>query len=305
MGKVIITGANGFVGTALCEELIKRGDTVYAIVREDAVIPDSFKHNDNIIIVQCSMANYDKLSIMLKEKNFDILYHFAWVGSAGELRGDYEVQLNNVKCACEIVKICNELSCKRIVFSASIMEYEIQALMDTEKVPGISSLYSTAKLTADYMMRAIANREKIEYIRAIISNIYGPGENSPRLINTSLRKMLHNEHCAFSEGNQIYDFIYITDAAKMFAEIGRKGFPNKTYYIGSLNPRPLKDFLLKMQDAAAPLQEIGLGELSFDGVSLSYEEFDVESVKKDTGFSPEISFDEGIRRTIEWIKKEE
>ena len=48
----------------------------------------------------------------------------------------------------------------------------------------------------------------------MISNIYGPGELSPRLVNTSIRKMLKGEHCAFSAGEQIYDFIYITDAAK-------------------------------------------------------------------------------------------
>ena len=84
--------------------------------------------------------------------------------------------------------------------------------------------------------------------------------------------MLNNEHCAFSAGNQLYDFVYITDAAQMFIEIGKHGIANRTYYIGSQKPRPLK-------------------------------EFDINAVKKDTGYIPEITFAQGIKNTLEWIKE--
>ena len=91
----------------------------------------------------------------------------------------------------------------------------------------------------------------------------------------------------------------------MFIEIGKKGISNKTYYIGSLQPRPLKDFLLDMKDEVNPMIEIGLGEIPFEGVSLSYKEFDVKSVENDTGYYPVVSFREGIHKTIEWLKKED
>lgn len=143
----------------------------------------------------------------------------------------------------------------------------------------------------------------IEYIRAVISNIFGPGEKSPRLVNTSLRKMINGDHCAFSAGEQIYDFIYITDAAKAFVAIGKKGRPNKSYYIGSLSPRPLRDYLIEMRDCVDLKIQIGLGELPFNGVSLTYEEFDIEAVKKDTGFVPEVPFGEGIKKTVKWLKE--
>ena len=50
--------------------------------------------------------------------------------------------------------------------------------------------------------------------------------------------------------------------------------------------------------------EIGLGELPFSGVSLTYREFDIHAVEKDTGFVPEVSFEEGIRKTAAWIREE-
>ena len=175
--------------------------------------------------------------------------------------------------------------------------------METDATPGINTLYSSAKVAADYMARTIAGSLGVEYLRAVISNIYGPGELSPRLVNTSIRKMLKGEHCAFSAGNQLYDFIYVDDAAKVFASIGEKGIPNRTYYIGSLEPKPLKNFLLQIRDCVDPSIEIGLGELPFNGVSLSYKEFDINAVKNDTGCIPEVSFQEGINRTIAWIKE--
>ena len=59
-----------------------------------------------------------------------------------------------------------------------------------------------------------------------------------------------------------------------------------------------------MRDQVDPKIGIGLGELPFNGVSLSYNEFDVEAVKKDTRFEPVVSFAEGIQKTIEWLKEE-
>lgn len=303
MKKAIVTGANGFVGTAVCKELSKHGVEAIAVVRHPDEVISSIAQTSGIRIIYSDLSNFEKLADIVPDRDIDVLYHFAWVGSAGPLRGNDEVQLNNVRYTCDTVKACSAMGCKRFVFASSIMEYEIAATMATDATPGINTLYCSAKVAADYMARTIAGGLGIDYIRAVISNIYGPGELSPRLVNTSIRKMLKGEHCAFSAGDQLYDFIYVDDAAKEFVSIGEKGIPNRTYYIGSLEPKPLKYFLLQIRDCVDPVIEIGLGELPFNGVSLSYKEFDINAVKNDTGCIPEVSFREGINRTIAWIKE--
>lgn len=300
--KAIITGANGYVGSAVCRELASLDVEVIAIVRHPEADISRIVDIKGIRIVYSDLSDFGKLSEVIQDKDVDILYHFAWIGSAGPLRGDIDVQMKNVQYTCDTVKACAEMGCKRFVFASSIMEYEIQATMETDVTPSTNTLYSSAKIAADYMARTIAGSLGIEYIRAVISNIYGPGETSPRLINTSIRKMLKGEHCAFSAGEQLYDFIYINDAAKAFAAVGEMGRSNCTYYIGSLEPKPLKEFLLEMRDCVDPEIEIGLGELPFNGVSLTYEEFDIYAVKNDTGFTPKVSFEDGIKNTVAWIK---
>lgn len=303
MKKVIVTGANGFVGSALCRELSEHGIEIIAVVRNEEENISSIEKLDKIRIVYCDMAQFLELDKYISDRDIDVFYHFAWVGTAGPLRGNSDVQLNNLKYTCDTVKACHKMNCRKFVFASSIMEYEIEALMKTDATPGINTLYCSAKLATDYIARTIAGDLGIDFVRAVISNIYGPGEISPRLINMSLRKLLNGDHCSFSAGEQLYDFVYITDAAKIFHKLGEQGHANRTYYIGSINPRPLKEFLIEMKDQVNVDIEIGLGEIPFNGISLSYEEFDIMAVKNDTGFVPEVSFAEGIRRTIQWLQE--
>lgn len=303
MRKAIVTGANGFIGTSLCKELSKQGISVIAVVRNEEENVSSIESLRGLRIVYADLSEFKNLHEVISDRDIDVLYHLAWVGSAGPLRGNAEVQFNNIKYTCDTVEACSKMNCKRFVFASSIMEYEIEAVMATDATPGINTLYSSAKVSADYMARTIAGSLGIDYIRAVISNIYGPGELSPRLVNTSIRKLLSGEHCAFSAGEQTYDFIYIDDAAKTFVAIGEKGISNRTYYIGSQNPRPLKEFLCELRDQVDPNIEIGLGEIPFNGVSLTYNEFNIHAVKEDTGFVPTVSFAEGIQKTIKWIKE--
>lgn len=303
MKKAVVTGANGFIGTALCTELSNNGIEVIAVVKDKNENISRIEKLSGIRIVYCELSDFKNLGKLISDRDIDVMYHLAWVGPSGPLRGDSDVQTDNIRYSCDAVRASKKLGCKRFVFASSIMEYETEAVMQTELTPSINSLYATAKLAANYMIKAIAGNLGISYVRALISNIYGAGEKSPRLINTSIRKLINGEHCAFSAGEQLYDFIYITDAAKIFAGLGRCGKANKTYYIGS-NPRPLKEFLLEMRDAVAPEAELGLGEIPFDGISLAYNEFDLNSVYEDIGIKPQISFKEGVVMTAEWIKEE-
>lgn len=303
--KAIVTGASGFIGNAVCAELAARGIEVIAAVRRGSERSAKMESEFGIRIVESDLSEFGSLDERIPDRDADVLFHFAWTGSAGALRGDGATQLDNVRYTLDTVKACRKLNCGRFVFASSVMEYETAALMKTEAEPGIGTLYGSAKIAANYMARATAAHLGVTYLPAVISNVYGPGEDSPRLLNTALRKLLRGEHCSFSPGNQLYDFIYITDAAKAFVAIGEKGRANRTYYIGSLNPKPLKELLLDMRNQVNPSIRLGIGELPFTGVSLTYQEFDIYALRDDTGFTPEVRFADGIQKTIQWLKEAE
>ena len=303
MGKVVVTGANGFIGTALCNELISRGHKVFAVVRERKPTGSTCEQLAGASLIRCDINNYNDLTKYILDRDIDIFYHLAWAGTSGQLRGDVHRQMDNVRGTCDAVKAASELGCARFVFPSSIMEYEAWEIMESaSNIPMPGFVYSAAKISADYMGRAIASQYNLSYIRALVSNIYGPGENSERLINTSLKRLLRKEHCSFSAGDQMYDFVYIDDAIRAFAAIGDSGKDGKTYYVGSGHPKPLKEFLKILGVYSGFPSGIGLGEMPFNGISLDYSSFDMDAVQRDTGFAVNVSFEEGIKRTVAWME---
>lgn len=303
MKRAIVTGANGFVGAALCQKLLEHGNEVIAIVKNESSDISRLSPLKGNITIYYDNNQLVSLSDKLMGNSIDVFYHLAWAGTSGSLRSDYETQIHNITTACIAVELCNKIKCPRFVYASSIMEYEIQNAFASEKPLSTGSIYSSAKLAGDYIARALANKYGIIYISAFISNIYGPGEYSQRLINTTIRKLLNNEHCSFSPGTQDYDFIYIDDAAKAFVLLGQNGNDNRKYYIGNKKLRPLKDFLLEIKEQIDPQIKLGFGELETTSYTLSLTPEFLNSLYQDTDYVPEYTFGQGIAKTIEWIKE--
>ena len=137
----------------------------------------------------------------------------------------------------------------------------------------------------------------------MITNAYGVGELSPRFVNTTLRKIINGETLQFTAATQNYDFVYVTDVAKAFYLIAKNGKPFYEYMIGSGNARPLKEFILEMQQALAPDVLPLFGGIPFTGTNMPLETFSIADTTRDTGFIPEISFADGTRMTMEWLKE--
>ena len=154
------------------------------------------------------------------------------------------------------------------------------------------------------MCKALAAQVGIELLWAEVTNAYGPGEKSLRLVNSTIRKCLRGEIPEFTAGTQNYDFVYIDDVARAFRLIGEKGRPFHKYTVGGSAARPLKDFLVEMQRAVAPDLPFEFGSIPFTGVDLPLPAFDCYDTEHDTGFRPEIGFEEGCKLTVGWIKTE-
>ena len=172
-----------------------------------------------------------------------------------------------------------------------------------EEKPVGNYLYRSAKLSAHYMAKAEAGRLGIPFINMIISNVYGEGEVSNRFICSTLKKIINDEDIAFTSGEQMYDFIHIGDAVRAFYYVGEKGKAYCDYYIGSGEIKPLKQYIIDMYDTLDIKKKPGLGKIKYDGISLNYDEFNRDSLKKELGFECNVSFMEGIKKTYKWLQE--
>lgn len=300
MKNVLVTGASGFLGKNLVAALTKKECRVYALARHfDAEL----QNNRNVVCVDVNGKNVEEIRKVLPNEAFDCMFHLAWAATSGPARADYNVQLDNVRLTCDYAKLCGEIGCKRMVYASSINEMETYEYLQSDDIePSGGYIYGTGKLAAHLMGETVAKLNGVEFLPVIITNIYGVGERSARMIYTSINKLVHKEHCSFTAGYQTYDFIYITDAINSIIAVAEKGKAFSRYYIGSGEPKPLREFLLEMRDIVDPEAEIGLGDIPFKGVDISYGQFDLKKIEKDTGYKNQVSFAEGIRMTAEFVK---
>lgn len=305
--KYIVTGAAGFVGQALVNELISEKNQVLVLVRNTCKIPCEWKENKLLTILAVEMKNYSEIANDIKERDFDVFIHLAWAGTSGMERADVDLQLNNVRYCCDAVRLAASLGCKKFLNAGSIMEYEaMQFIPKDGSQPGMGNIYSTAKMTADFMAKATSVKEGINYNNIIISNIYGAGEKSQRFLNTTLRKMMKNESIPLTHGEQLYDFIYIDDAVKAIRKVAENDdICNEAVYIGNSVQRPLKEFILEMKEAAGSTSELLFGKIPFNGALLCYNEFDTLKLENRLEFTPTISFAKGIELTKQWLEEQE
>lgn len=303
MKNAIVTGANGFVGSYLCKKLSEEGVEFFAVVKDTEENVDNIKTLSGIKIVYCNLEEIQDLEKFIQDRDVDVFFNFAWAGSVGESRTDQEVQLKNALWTANALKVAKKIGCKKFVNAGSIMEKEsYYAMISQESKPGLPYIYGIGKLAARGICKPIANSIGIDLCWAVITNAYGVGEISPRFVNTTLRKIIANEPLKFTAGTQNYDFVYVSDVANAFYLIGKYGKANKEYTIGSGNAKPLREFILEMQQALAPDNKPLFGDVPFTGVNMPIEDFDISQIQEDCGFVPEISFAQGTKMTMQWIK---
>lgn len=196
------------------------------------------------------------------------------------------------------------LGCKRFVGAGSITEHEtIHATWKKGNRPDANYIYGGGKLAAHVMGKSVAAHIDIDFLWGEITNAYGPGEFSPRLVNTTIRKLIDGESPRFTSGIQNYDFVFIDDVARAFRMIGENGKPFSEYVIGSSDAKPLREFLLEMKDSIGGDIDFIFGSMPFEGIDLPLSIFDCSSTERDTGFRSSIGFKEGVRITKKWLEE--
>lgn len=303
MKKVLVTGANGFIGSALLKVLSEEGVEVIAVVKDTNENISIIESLPNIKIVYCELSEVYKLSEIVTDRDIDVCIHLAWAGSFGDARTAYDLQLQNVKYALNLVDVLPKMNIKRFVGAGTLAERDVLNYHPTDgATPNAVSIYGIAKITANYMTKVECSKLGIEHVWCLLSNTYGVGNTTNNFVNMASRLMLENRRAAFTSGEQTYDFVYVTDTVKGIYHASAFGKANTSYYIGSDQARPLKEYIRIIRDTINPDIELYLGEIPFNGTSLSKESYDTTKLINDTGYHPAVRFEDGILNTINWLR---
>jgi len=141
----------------------------------------------------------------------------------------------------------------------------------------------------------------MKHVWARILSVYGPYDGLRSMVMSTIVELRKGSVPKFTLGEQIWDYMYSSDAAKALLAIAEKGKNGKVYCLGSGKGKKLREYIEKIRDTVAPDAKLGIGEIPYAKNQVMYLCADISDLKNDTGFVPSISFDEGIKMTVKWF----
>ncbi len=303
MKKAIVTGGDGFVGMNLTNGLLKDGIEVYAIVYPGHNVYEG-RNDANLHIVEIDL-NQVLDHVEEFPMDIDVLYHFAWMGVRPELRNDLDVQIGNIDMSLDCMRLAIELGIKKIVFPGSTNEYLYYGKpLNKYALPSPNNAYGAAKIALRYLCQDFASRNNIEFVYAIIAGIYAADRRDNNVIFYTIDKLLHKEKPSLTALEQLWDYVYIDDVVSALKLIGHHGKNQAVYAIGHGDNWELNNYIRIIHEMIDPSLPLGIGEVPYDTDILPCSCIDLTDIRNDCGFEPQVSFEEGISKVIEKLKKE-
>lgn len=293
MLTAMITGACGFIGKNLINELISKGYKVIAVDRPDA----EFLDTPNVTFIGCDITNKADLEAKITAK-CDVLYHLAWIGVNPEARSDINVQKTNIDASINVIELAKKLNVPKVVFIGSTLEYCFNGSpISKSSRPTPANAYGSVKVAVRYICSQLCATYGIDFKYAVITSIYGPNRNDNSVINYCIRSFLNGTTPELSACTQLWDFIHISDAVAALALIGETECKETFYAIGSGENKELKYYVEAIKNIIDPDAEVNYGAPSFNTNSLC-SAIDLTDLENATGFKPKYLFSEGITEVI-------
>ena len=299
MVSAIVTGANGFIGSTLVKKLVDNNVRVLAI--DITFSPSHLPETDLVTKVETFIVSAEDLVSKIPHGEYDAFYHFAWAGVNGAVKADPIAQIKNIEMAAICMKACKQIGCKKFLCAGTIAEQSVKSLPLLEKTSG-GMMYGVAKHCTRLMLENYSKNIGQPFVWMQLSNIYGPGNKTGNLVSYTLGELLSGNNPSFGPANQPYDFVSVKDTIEAIFRLGTKETKRVAYYIGSGQPRLLRDYLMTIGDALKCPERIGIGQRADDGIKYAFEMFDATATISEIGNYNTQTFEEGIQETIEWMK---
>ena len=156
-------------------------------------------------------------------------------------------------------------------------------------------IYALAKLAARNTLKASFNQKKIKLIFATNSHVMGPKDDRDSFLQITLKKVLLNQDLVLAPCDQYFDVVSSIDCVRAYRLIGERGRNFENYWIGSGNPRILKEYVKIIARMYKYEKKLNFSGLRINEIPLNKDDFSIENLKKDTGFSPLMTFEDTVK----------
>ena len=311
MTTILVTGGAGFIGSCFVRHMLNSHPD-YKIINLDALTYcgnlenlDDVKNNPNYTFVHGNIC--DKKLVPELVEQVDAIVNFAAESHVDNSIKHPEIFVeSNVQGTLNLLQACKELGIERYLQVSTDEVYgtlgKTGYFYETTPIQP-NSPYSASKASADLLVRAYYETYGLPVLNTRCSNNYGPYQYPEKLIPFFISKLLKGEKVpVYGDGLNVRDWLYVYDHCEAIDVVLHKGKIGEVYNIGGHNEKTNMEITHLILDA------MGKDESSIEYVAdrLGHDRryaIANDKITSELGWEPSITFEEGIKLTIDWYLK--
>jgi CDP-glucose 4,6-dehydratase len=317
--RVLVTGAQGFIGSWLAERLLDEGARVVALIRD--VERDSRFHTDGIAErcaqVQADLVDYESLVRALNEHGVRAVFHLGAqtiVGTAN--RSPLSTFETNIRGTYTLLEACRGVGVvgdpvERIVVASSDKAYgRHQQLPYREDFPLQPTFpYDVSKAATDMIARSYAATYDMPVAVTRLANVYGGGDvNWSRIVPDTARALVEGRRPVIrSDGSPERDYIYVGDAVDAYlavaASLDRRELWGRAWNAGTGRPIAVRDLVAKLIEVSGREVQPEIAGSGTPHGEIERQYLDSTGMRDELGWQPSWSLDDGLAATWEWYSE--
>ena len=318
MKNIIVTGCAGFIGSHLCERLLKDGSFVIGIDNFDPFYNRSikesninkFRNNSNFKFLEFDLSNKEELNKLLKGTKVDLIIHLA--GKAGvrpSIENPEDYIRANIISTQNILSFMKDNGIKKLAFASSSSIYgntKNTPFNEEQDVNKPISPYAFTKKACellDYTYHALYD---IDILNLRFFTVFGPRQRPDLAIHKFTKLILNDQEIPmFGDGTTSRDYTYFEDTINGICLSAKYLFQHKKVYeiinLGNNHPVKLLDLIVTIEKATGKKAKIKQLPMQSGDVEITYA--NIDKAKKLLGYQPKYSFEEGINNFVVWYKQ--
>lgn len=305
--NILVTGADGFIASHLCEYLIELGANVTGLIKRNS--SGIFKNVDGFkkkIRIRWGDTQ-DLVLVNEVTQKMDIIFHLAAQSHVGySLYNPYETVVNDVISTLNILEASRKNNVKRIVHAGSSEIYGKPTYVPIDEKHPLNprSPYAAAKASSEYLLQSYFHSYNLPVVMSRFFNIYGPRQGLDQVIPKFILQAINNKDITiYGAGNQTRDYTYVSDAVKAYGLLAiTPNIEGKIINFGS-------DYEIKIKDLAKKILKLtnSKSKLKFDRKLRSGETPRLlcksHKAKKLLNWEPQMDLETGLSYTIEYYRE--
>lgn len=298
MKRVLITGANGFIGRCCLPLLVSKGFEVNAVHLNGDEVAEK-----DVVWHRADLLDPMEVSALMTKVRPSHLLHFAWITTPREFWNSLQ-NIRWVQSSLHLLETFADNGGERVVMAGSYAEYDwkfgLCSEFETPLAP--ATLYGASKHAVQCLVQAFAWRVKLSAAWGRIFFLYGPNEHPNRLVSYVVRKLLQREQALCSGVEKTRDFLYVKDVAAAFVTLLDSDVSGPVN-IASGEAVTIRDVVLKIASLLDGNELIQFGSVPTPLDEPQVLVADIKRLNEELGWSPRWNLAEGLEETVSWWRE--